>query len=75
MTKTMNHLFYAVCAVVGLLAAIPVDVLDVLPAKWKPYVAGAVGAAMWVKAHRNLFVNPDGTPALSAWIKGDGRPQ
>lgn len=68
MTKTFNHVFYALLALVGLLSAIPDEVVTILPPKVKPYVGTAVIVAAWIKGHKNLFVNPDGTPAFVAWI-------
>jgi hypothetical protein len=53
---------------VGLLSVLPADVVAILPPKWRPYIGGAVLLAVWVKGHRNLLINPDGTPALTAWV-------
>lgn len=64
MTKFLNHLYYAVCLLVAMLSELP---LDVLPENWKHKIAVVAVMAAWVKGHWNLFVNPNGTPAETAW--------
>jgi len=67
MTEVLNHVYYLVCLVVALFATIPPTAFDFLPASWKPYIIGVVVAAAWVKSHWNLFINPDGTSARTAY--------
>ncbi len=69
MTKFWNFLIYALLAAAGIVLALPPSALDVVPLRWKPYVAAALAAAAWLQAHRNLFVNPDGTPARVAYLQ------
>jgi hypothetical protein len=71
MKVLLNHLFFFLCAGVGILSALPPSIVDFVPPTWKPYVVGAVLGAAWIKSHKNLFFNPDGTPAICAWIKPD----
>ena len=67
MQRTWNSLYNLLFTLVAVLAALPPDVLNVLPGDWKPYVIGACGVAVWIKSHGNLFINPDGTPASVAY--------
>jgi len=65
MTPTVffNHVYYAVCLIVAIVATLPTDWSSLVPPQIKPYVVGGVLAAAWLKAHWNLFTNPDGTDA------------
>lgn len=67
LTQWANHVYYALCLIAALWAALPPSAMDLLPPNWKPYVAAAAGAAVWIKGHWNLFINPNGTPASEAW--------
>lgn len=67
MTRFLNNVFYAAVTVLTVIAAIPEDWVGIVPAKYKGPAVAALAAAAWFKAHRNLFINPDGTPAVSAW--------
>ena len=69
MTKAFNHALYFVFLLAAVSNALPAGSLDIFPVKWRPVVAGILGAACWVKGHRNLFVNPDGTAAETAWVR------
>lgn len=69
MTKFWNHVVNFCMVSVAVLAAMPTHIVDFVPPKYKEYVVGAVGIAIWVNSHRNLFVNPDGTPASVAYKK------
>jgi hypothetical protein len=68
-TQIVNHVYYAVCAIVAIAAALPPSVLDFIPAAAKPWMIGFVSVAAWLKSHWNLFVNPDGTPAVVGYRK------
>jgi hypothetical protein len=67
-TKTWNHLYNLFFGLVALLAALPREVLDVLPAAWKPGLVAASVIALYIKSHWNLWVNPDGTPAQTPYM-------
>jgi len=69
LTQRLNNLLYALLAIAAILTALPPEVLNLVPAAWKPYVTGAILAAAWLKSHKNYFVNPDGSSALGAWFK------
>jgi hypothetical protein len=55
---------------VDLLAFLPVS--DHVKSEIKIVVTGLAGAALWVKAHQNLFIYPDGTSVTSS--RWDGTP-
>jgi hypothetical protein len=63
-TQIRNLAYYVVCAVAGLAT---VTLPAVIPAKWQPYILGAISAAVWLKAHWNYQVNPDGTDARASY--------
>jgi len=67
MIRIVNHFVYFLLALAGIFVALPTDVVNVLPAEWKPYLAAAIISAGWIKSHMNLFINPDGSNALTAW--------
>lgn len=69
MTKIVNHVYYLICLLIAVYAALPASAIEILPTKWKPYLVGAALAAGWLKSHWNLFINPDGTPARTAYIE------
>jgi hypothetical protein len=71
-TKLLNSAWYIVCLVTALGAEIPGQVFGVLPPHWKHWVLTASICAAWIKAHRNLFINPDGTPAAVAYVEPGG---
>jgi hypothetical protein len=66
-TVYFNHLYNLLFALLIAISVLPPDIVNVLPPKWKPYVGTASAAALWIKSHLNLYVNPDGTPARSNW--------
>lgn len=66
---TINNLFYAFATLVGVLSVVPPSMVDVVPASWKPYLILGIMSAGWIKAHKNLFINPDGSSALTGWTK------
>lgn len=66
-TQIANHAWNGFWVVVGILAVIPPHVVDIFPKDKRPYILGAVAAALWIKSHRNLFINPDGTPAQTSY--------
>ena len=68
-TQLLNNLYNVVCILCGIFAALPPTVVDVLPTQVKPYIVGIAGVALWLKSHWNLFVNPDGTSATTAYVK------
>jgi hypothetical protein len=68
-TVAFNHVYSLVCVLCAIFAALPPTVIDVLPTQVKPYIVGIAGAALWLKSHWNLFVNPDGTPVSVAYRK------
>ena len=59
----LNHGFYALLGVIGVIAALPNDVLDVVPPRYKPQVVTAIAIAAWIKAHVNLNTVPPPPPA------------
>ena len=67
MTRYLNHAYNLAFAALALMAALPTEILAVIPERYKPYVIAASALALWLKSHRNLFVNPDGSAAQSAW--------
>jgi hypothetical protein len=72
-TQIFNHVYYAVLSVLTGLSTLPVEIVDVLPAKWKPWVAGASLLAMWLRSQRNLMINPDGSTARAAWTPDNAK--
>lgn len=54
---------------IGLAAQVTNALIDVVPMKWKPIVAGAVGIMQGAIALQAQQVNPDGTPAEVAYNK------
>jgi hypothetical protein len=62
-TQVKNAIYYGICLIVAIYAAIPQGSLQFIPVSWRPYVEGAVTVAAWVKSNWNLFINPDGSPA------------
>lgn len=54
-TPLKNHVYYIVCLIVAVYAALPVRALSIIPPWLKPYIIGAVIVAGWIKSHRNLF--------------------
>ena len=66
-TQIYNHLWYMICLIVAVYAAIPSGALQVLPPEWRAIAAGVAAVAAWIKANKNLFINPDGTNAQAAW--------
>lgn len=69
MTLARNHIWNLLCVLIAVVAALPVDMALYLPPRFKPYVVAIIVVAMWIKSHRNYFVNPDGTPASIAYFK------
>jgi len=67
MTKTqiLNMLYAIVCAVAALGAE--TDSIPFVPDSWKHNVTAAAVAALWLKSHWNLFINPNGTPAAEPY--------
>jgi hypothetical protein len=62
-----NSIINVVLTIATIITAIPQDVWDVVPSRYKPWAAMVTGGLYWVNSHRNLFVNPNGTPAEQAW--------
>ena len=62
-TQLLNHFFNLVCLLCAVWAALPQGVLDGCPPRVKAAIATGAGVLMWLKSNRNLFQNPDGTPA------------
>lgn len=69
MTQAWNHLWNLLCVLCAVAAALPPDVAKFLPSHYQPVVVGVIGVLMWIKANRNLFINPDGTPASVGYEK------
>lgn len=69
-TRILSHVYYFLCLVVVLGAAIPPQILNAfpLPASWRPWVAGIVMLAAWSKGHWNLFINPDGSSCYTEYV-------
>jgi hypothetical protein len=64
-----NAVINVILTLAAIATAIPQTVLDVVPSKYKPWVAMATGGLYWINSHRNLFINPNGTPAEQAWVQ------
>ncbi len=73
-TVIENFLYYVVCVIVAMVATFPPNWANFIPAGVKPYVLGAVLIATWLKSHWNLFINPNGTPAETAWTPPAAQP-
>jgi hypothetical protein len=76
-TQVLNYAWYVICLIVALSAALPVnwvDDLEFLPFDTntkrtiKFVLVGLVGVAAWLKSHRNLFINPDGSDCRAGYI-------
>jgi len=63
LTVLFNHAYNLFFSVLIAISILP----PYLPNRWKPYVGIASSLAMWIKSHRNLYFNPDGTPAQANW--------
>jgi hypothetical protein len=55
---TQNHVFYGLLTVLGLLAALPPGVINIIPAEYRPVVVAIISIAAWVKSHYNLKAEP-----------------
>jgi hypothetical protein len=59
----VNHCFYLILGVAGVITALPPEILDIIPPKAKPYVVTAIAIAVWIKGHINMNMVPPPPPA------------
>lgn len=64
-----SFIWNLVCALAAVLAEVAADpsLLGLFPAKYAHLITVASLAVMWIRSHRNLFFNPDGSPAWQPW--------
>ena len=65
--SVVNHLWFLVCGIIALLAEFPPDIINQIPEKYRHGVTIATLAAAYFRSHQNLFINPDGSSAKTAW--------
>lgn len=71
LTQILNHVFNLVCLVASVGSEVMADpaVWGLIPPKYAHYISAVALGAMWLKSKRNLLINPDGTPAWTAWAR------
>ena len=64
-----SFIWNLICALAAVLAELAADpsLLGLFPAKYAHVITMASLAVMWIRSHRNLFFNPDGSPAWQPW--------
>lgn len=63
MTKLLNHAFYLLGVAMMLWDEFGHQILPMVPDKWRHWITIGIAVLMYAKSHRNLFQNPDGSPA------------
>lgn len=66
---TLTQLKNVAFGIVSLVVAVTSETgfMNLVPDRYKHYIAAAAFIAMWIKGHWNLFINPNGTPAQVAY--------
>jgi hypothetical protein len=63
-TQTLNLVYFLVFALIGAAAQIQELIqVNLIPARYIPYLQAFCAFAMYLKAHANYWTNPDGTSA------------
>lgn len=64
-----TFIFNLICVIAALSSEVLADpsIAGLFPAKWAHAITMVSLAAMWVRSHRNLFFNPDNSPAWQPW--------
>jgi hypothetical protein len=68
--KTLTILWNLACAVAALAAEILADpqMLNLFPAKYAHAIALVAFVATWIRAHKNIFLLPDGSAAPKGYV-------